>query len=88
MRYRDGRFACHPRFHYFAWNSILRWDGKKRSRIFAKRNSNDGIMTVGKKSLSNRHSYMSLGDLRDLLAGDVIQLAACVAHLADHLRGT
>ena len=48
IRYRDGRFARHPRFRYFAWNSILRWDGKKRSRIFAKRNSNDGMMTVGK----------------------------------------
>jgi hypothetical protein len=48
MRYHDGRFARHPRFRYFAWNSILRWDGKKRSRMFAKRNSNDGMMTVGK----------------------------------------
>jgi len=48
MRYRDGRFAQHPRFRYFAWNSLLRWDGKKRSRMFAKRNSNDGMMTVGK----------------------------------------
>ena len=48
MRYRDGRFAQHPRFRYFAWNSLLRWDGKKRSQMFAKRNSNDGMMTVGK----------------------------------------
>ena len=48
MRYSDGRFTQHPRFRYFAWNSILRWDGKKRSRIYAKRKSNDGIMTVGK----------------------------------------
>jgi len=48
MRYRDGRFAQHPRFRYFAWNSLLRWDGKKRSRMFAKRNSDDSMMTVGK----------------------------------------
>jgi len=51
MRFRDGRFAQHPRFRYFAWNSILRWDGKKRSRIFAKRNTKDDMMTVGKNHL-------------------------------------
>ena len=47
LRYRDGRFAQHPRFRYFAWNSILRWEGKKRARIFAKRNKNDDIMSAG-----------------------------------------
>jgi hypothetical protein len=47
MRYKDGRFAKHPRFRYFAWNSLLRWNAKKRTRVFAKRNLNDEIMTVG-----------------------------------------
>jgi len=31
MRYHDGRFAQHPRFRYFAWNSLLRWEAKTRS---------------------------------------------------------
>ena len=86
MRYHDGRFAQHPHFRYFAWNSILRWDGKKRSRIYAKRNSNDGVMTVG--SISMKLFSYSIGDLRDLLAGDVTQLAARVARFGDQLRGT
>lgn len=47
MRYHDGRFARHPRFRYFAWNSILRWLGKAKSRIFAKRNPQEGAMSVG-----------------------------------------
>ena len=58
IRYRDGRFARHPRFRYFTWNSILRWDGKKRSRIFAKRYPNDGVMTVGKNIFIYSNSYM------------------------------
>ena len=31
MRYHDDRFAKYPRFRYFAWNSLLRWEGRSRS---------------------------------------------------------
>jgi ATP-dependent DNA helicase PIF1 len=47
IRYHDGRFATDPRFRYFALNSTMRWDAKKRSRIYSKRNPKDGAMTVG-----------------------------------------
>lgn len=49
MRYKDGRFAKHSRFRYFAWNSLLRWNAKKRTRVFAKQNLNDEVMIVGNK---------------------------------------
>lgn len=49
IRYRDDRFAQHSRFHYFAWNSLLCWNNKKRSRIFAKRlNSDDDNIIIDK----------------------------------------
>jgi len=48
LHYHDGRFAQHSRFRYFAWNSILRWEGKKKARIFAKRNKNDDIRSAGR----------------------------------------
>ncbi|HMD00485.1 MAG TPA: hypothetical protein VKH37_10040, partial [Ferruginibacter sp.] len=47
IRFRDSRFATDPRFRYFALNSIMRWDAKKRSRVYSKRNPNDGAMSVG-----------------------------------------
>jgi hypothetical protein len=47
LRYRDGRFAQHSRFRYFAWNSILRREGKTKARIFEKRNKNDDLMSAG-----------------------------------------
>jgi hypothetical protein len=47
MRYKDGRFAKHPRFRYFAWNSLLRWNAKKRTWVFVRRNLSDEAMTVG-----------------------------------------
>src|SRR2546423_6143889 len=47
IRFRDSRFAADPRFRYFALNSIMRWDAKKRSRVYSKRNPDDGAMSVG-----------------------------------------
>lgn len=47
IRYRDGRFATDPRFRYFALNSIMRWEAKERSRIFASTRNGDPKMTVG-----------------------------------------
>ena len=39
MKYKDGRFAKHPRFRYFAMNSIMRWTALTNSHICIKRNS-------------------------------------------------
>lgn len=32
MRWKDGRFAQHPRFRYYLLNSLMRWQAKKLSR--------------------------------------------------------
>jgi hypothetical protein len=47
IQYQDGRFAKDPRFRYFALNSIMRWDAKTRSRIFATHKVGDRRMTIG-----------------------------------------
>src|SRR5579859_4540182 len=48
LRYCDERFAQHSRFRYFAWNSILRWEGKAKAKVFVKQNKNDAMMSAGK----------------------------------------
>ncbi|KAJ7690466.1 hypothetical protein B0H17DRAFT_878604, partial [Mycena rosella] len=34
MRFKDGRFARHPRFRYWALNTVMRHEAKKASRWF------------------------------------------------------
>ncbi|KAK6987993.1 hypothetical protein R3P38DRAFT_2660964, partial [Favolaschia claudopus] len=46
MRYRDGRFACHPRFRYWALNTIMRHDAKKASKWYATTHKDDRDLTV------------------------------------------
>ncbi|KAK3909608.1 ATP-dependent DNA helicase pfh1 [Frankliniella fusca] len=40
LRYHDDRFAKHPRFRYFALNSIMRWTALSNGGIFVRKNSN------------------------------------------------
>ena len=51
IRFQDGRFAADSRFRYFALNSIMRWDAKKRSRVYSRRNLSDGAMTIGNSNI-------------------------------------
>ncbi|KAK7019330.1 hypothetical protein R3P38DRAFT_2714460, partial [Favolaschia claudopus] len=46
MRYKDGRFAQHPRFRYWALNSIFRRRCKEASRWYAKSHADDGALNV------------------------------------------
>lgn len=39
MRYRDGRFAKHPRFRFAAFDTIMRWQAIKAGNIFVQRNA-------------------------------------------------
>lgn len=39
MNYKDERFAKHPRFRYFALNSIMRWSALRNGSIFVRKNS-------------------------------------------------
>ena len=46
MRYKDGRFARHPRFRYFALNTMMRWQELETARVFVKQNPSDAALTV------------------------------------------
>ncbi|KAK6988989.1 hypothetical protein R3P38DRAFT_2413215, partial [Favolaschia claudopus] len=46
MRYKDGRFAQHPRFRYWALNTIFRRRAKEASRWYAKSHPDDGSLNV------------------------------------------
>ena len=46
MRYKDGRFARHPRFRYFALNTMMRWRALETARVFVKQNPSDAALTV------------------------------------------
>ncbi|KAJ7440710.1 hypothetical protein B0H11DRAFT_2252723 [Mycena galericulata] len=46
MRYKDGRFARHPRFRYWALNTIMRHDAKKASQWFTTTHKEDKELTV------------------------------------------
>lgn len=48
MNYKDERFAKHPRFRYFALNSIMRWTALRNGGVFVKKNSEFENMTVDK----------------------------------------
>ncbi|KAK3925970.1 LOW QUALITY PROTEIN: ATP-dependent DNA helicase pfh1 [Frankliniella fusca] len=38
MRYKDKRFAQHPRFRYYAFNSEMRWRALKNGGVYVKKN--------------------------------------------------
>lgn len=38
LSYKDQRFSMHPRFRYFALNSLLRWKSNTNAKMFIKRN--------------------------------------------------
>ena len=46
MRYKDGRFAQHPRFRYFALNTLMRWRALETSRVFIKQNPEEAKLPV------------------------------------------
>ena len=46
MRYIDGRFARHPRFRYFALNTMMRWRALETAQGFVKQNPSDAAITV------------------------------------------
>jgi len=86
LRWKDGRFATHPRFRYFALNSVMRWCAKTEARCFTSRNRQEGGMRVRKSFL---YAFLiETGDLRELLHGDLNNLALRVSRLGANLRGT
>ena len=46
MKYRDGRFARHPRFRFFALNTEMRWRALQSGRIYVQQHPGDAQLTV------------------------------------------
>ena len=74
MRYADGRFARHPRFRYYAFNSMMRHRSKRAAAYYVGRNDDDAAL--------------SAADIRDLLGDDASRLAGRVFRMGATLRGS
>ena len=46
IKYKDGRFAKHPRFPYFALNTVMRWRVLQAGRIYVRQHPNDARLSV------------------------------------------
>jgi ATP-dependent DNA helicase PIF1 len=46
LQYKDGRFARHSRWKYFALNSQMRWRALQEGKVYVKQNLNDDQITV------------------------------------------
>ncbi len=46
LKYKDGRFAHHPCWWYFALNSQIQWRALQEGKVYVKQNLNDKQYTV------------------------------------------
>lgn len=46
LQYKDGRFARHTRWRYFALNSQMRWRALQEGKVYVKQNLTDSELTV------------------------------------------
>jgi len=74
MMYHDQRFAKHPRFRYFALNTIMRHRALQTGRIYVRQNPHDG--------------QLSVDDLRNMVEQDSNNLSNRILHFGSSLRGT
>lgn len=75
LRYRDSRFATHPRFRFFVLNLIFRHRAMQRGKFLFSRNISHHNMTIGqlKQALSQR---------------DGLQLVTEIAHCLKTVKAT
>ena len=74
MKYKDGRFARHPRFRFFALNTEMRWRALQSGRIYVQQHPGDAQLTVD--------------ELRDMVGREGEAFSNRVLHYASSLRGT
>ena len=72
--YDDSRFAKHPRFHFFALNTEMRWRALQIGRVYVKQHPGD--------------VQLSLDELRDMVGRQGEAFSNRVLHYASSLRGT
>ncbi|KAE8745030.1 hypothetical protein FOCC_FOCC008342 [Frankliniella occidentalis] len=73
FRYNDGRFEEHPRFRFFAMNSLMRWHAIEKGNLYAKKND----------ELSN----LSVDELIEKMKEDPKVIHSIMYHCCD-IRGT
>ena len=74
LMYEDGRFAAHPRFHFFALNTEMRWRALQAGRIYILQHPGD--------------AQLSVDELRDMVGREGEAFSNRVLHYAASLRGT
>ena len=74
LMHREGRFARHPRFRYFAINTEMRHRALGAGQIYVKQNTTDAQLTVQ--------------ELRDMVSVGGEVFSRRVLHYATSLRGT
>ena len=74
LMYRDGRFAQHPRFRYFALNTEMRWRALQVGRIYIKQHPYD--------------AQLSVQDLKEMVGQQGERFSKQVIHFGNTLRGT
>ena len=74
MWYKDGRFARHSRWRYFALNSIMRWRALQKGRVYVKQNLEDDQLEVA--------------NIQEMIAGGDKKLADRIMRYGEGLRGT
>ena len=73
LRYKDERFARHPRFRYMAYNTSMRMEAKKSASYVCKK--------VGGR-------YITIDELRELVREGNTRLSTSIVRSAEQLRGT
>ena len=74
MMYKDGRFAKHPRFHFLALNTEMRWHTLQAGRIYVRQHPQD--------------AQLSVQELRDLVGCKSEAFSNRVLQFATSLHGT
>ncbi|EIW68980.1 hypothetical protein TREMEDRAFT_62696 [Tremella mesenterica DSM 1558] len=62
LRYKDGRFAQHPRFRYYAFNCVMRWRAKRLSGFYVSRNDEDRALSAADIAAMLRRSLKFFSD--------------------------
>ncbi len=72
--YKDGRFARHTCWRYFALNSLMRWKALQEGRVYVKQNLND--------------EQLDVTDIQEMIADGDKQLADQIMRYGEGLCGT
>ena len=72
--YKDGRFARHTRWRYFALNSTMRWRALQEGRIYVRQNLRD--------------EQLDVTDIQEMIDGGDKQMADRIMRYGEGIRGS